>query len=187
MRIMLNRDEDMSSSGQRNPMQCKWKIGTDANGIIQCFDADIYCNAGYSLDMSGAVMDRACTHIDNCYNIPHAWIRGWVCKTNTVSNTAFRGFGGPQAMYLAESYMSVIAERLNMDIDELRLKNLYKQGDLTPFLQPIDVDFHIPTMLEQLSANADYENRKKEVRLFNSRNRYKKRGICMIPTKFGLR
>ncbi|KAI1463005.1 xanthine dehydrogenase [Daldinia caldariorum] len=186
MRIMLNRDEDMSTSGQRNPMQCKWKIGTDANGIIQCFDADIYCNAGYSLDMSGAVMDRACTHIDNCYNIPHAWIRGWVCKTNTVSNTAFRGFGGPQAMYFAESYMSVIAERLNMDIDELRLKNLYKQGDLTPFLQTIDVDFHIPTMLEQLSANADYENRKREVRTFNSSNRYKKRGICMIPTKFGL-
>ncbi|OTB10006.1 hypothetical protein K445DRAFT_323399 [Daldinia sp. EC12] len=186
MRIMLNRDEDMSTSGQRNPMQCRWKVGTDANGIIQCFDADIYCNAGYSLDMSGAVMDRACTHIDNCYNIPHAWIRGWVCKTNTVSNTAFRGFGGPQAMYFAESYMSVIAERLNMDIDELRLKNLYRQGDLTPFLQTIDVDFHIPTMLEQLSANADYENRKREVRLFNSGNRYKKRGICMIPTKFGL-
>ncbi|KAK6953825.1 hypothetical protein Daesc_003787 [Daldinia eschscholtzii] len=162
MRIMLNRDEDMSTSGQRNPMQCRWKVGTDANGIIQCFDADIYCNAGYSLDMSGAVMDRACTHIDNCYNIPHAWIRGWVCKTNTVSNTAFRGFGGPQAMYFAESYMSVIAERLNMDIDELRLKNLYRQGDLTPFLQTIDVDFHIPTMLEQLSANADYENRKRE-------------------------
>ncbi|KAI0134904.1 xanthine dehydrogenase [Daldinia grandis] len=186
MRIMLNRDEDMSSSGQRNPMQCKWKVGTDANGIIQCFDADIYGNAGYSLDMSGAVMDRACTHIDNCYNMPHAWIRGWVCKTNTVSNTAFRGFGGPQAMYLAESYMSVIAERLNLDIDELRLKNLYKQGDLTPFLQPIDVDFHIPTMLEQLRANADYGRRKKEVQLFNSRNRYRKRGICMIPTKFGL-
>ncbi|OTB01068.1 hypothetical protein M426DRAFT_323722 [Hypoxylon sp. CI-4A] len=186
MRLMLSRDEDIATSGQRHPMQCRWKIGTDSNGVIQCFDADIYNNGGYSLDMSGAVMDRACTHIENCYNIPHAWIRGWVCKTNTVSNTAFRGFGGPQAMYFTESYMSVIAESLNIDIDELRVRNLYKQGDLTPFLQTIDEDFHIPTMLEQLSINADYENRKREVKLFNLTNRYKKRGICKIPTKFGL-
>ncbi|KAI1765417.1 xanthine dehydrogenase [Hypoxylon sp. FL1150] len=186
MRLMLNRDEDMVTSGQRHPMQVKWKIGTDANGIIQCLDADLYDNAGYSLDMSGAVMDRACTHIDNCYNIPHAWIRGWVCKTNTVSNTAFRGFGGPQAMYITESFMSVIAEKLEIDIDELRVRNLYKEGDLTPFLQRIDVDFHIPTMLKQLSVNADYENRKKAVKLFNLKSRYRKRGICKIPTKFGL-
>ncbi|KAI0173247.1 xanthine dehydrogenase [Hypoxylon sp. FL1284] len=186
MRLMLNRDEDIAHSGQRHPMQVKWKIGTNAKGMIQCLDADLYDNAGYSLDMSGAVMDRACTHIDNCYNIPHAWIRGWVCKTNTVSNTAFRGFGGPQAMYITESFMSAIAERLEIDIDELRARNLYKEGDLTPFLQPIDIDFHIPTMLEQLSVNADYDNRKREVKLFNSKNRYRKRGICKIPTKFGL-
>ena len=184
---MLNRDEDIATSGQRHPMQCKWKIGTDANGVIQCLEVDIYNNAGYSLDMSGAVMDRACTHIDNCYHIPHAWIRGWLCKTNTVSNTAFRGFGGPQAMYFTESFMSAISERLGIDIDELRARNLYKQGELTPFLQPIDIDFHIPTMLEQLSANADYEHRKQEVRIYNSKNRYRKRGICKIPTKFGLR
>ncbi|XXG95136.1 hypothetical protein Hte_001396 [Hypoxylon texense] len=186
MRLMLNRDEDIVTSGQRHPMQVRWKIGTDPNGIIQCLDADLYDNAGYSLDMSGAVMDRACTHIDNCYNIPHAWIRGWVCKTNTVSNTAFRGFGGPQAMYITESFMSVIAEKLEIDIDDLRHRNLYQEGDLTPFLQRIDVDFHIPTMLEQLSINADYENRKKEVKQFNSTNSYRKRGICKIPTKFGL-
>ncbi|OTA63259.1 xanthine dehydrogenase [Hypoxylon sp. EC38] len=186
MRMMLSRDEDIATSGQRHPMQCKWRIGTDANGIIQCLEADVYNNAGYSMDMSGAVMDRACTHLDNCYNIPHAWIRGFVCKTNTVSNTAFRGFGGPQAMYFTESFMSAIAERLNIDVDELRIRNLYKQGDLTPFLQSIDVDFHIPIMLEQLGANAGYEKRKREVRLFNSKNPYKKRGICKIPTKFGL-
>ncbi|KAI2619139.1 xanthine dehydrogenase [Hypoxylon sp. NC1633] len=186
VRMMLSRDEDIATSGQRHPMQCKWKVGTDANGIIQCLDADIYNNAGYSLDMSGAVMDRACTHIDNCYNIHHAWIRGWVCKTNTVPNTAFRGFGGPQAMYFTESFMSIIAERLNIEIDELRFRNLYKQGDLTPFLQAIDADFHIPAMLEQISASADYERRKNEIQVFNSKNRFKKRGMCKIPTKFGL-
>ncbi|KAI0012440.1 xanthine dehydrogenase [Xylariaceae sp. FL0662B] len=186
LRMMLNRDEDIATSGQRHPMQCRWKIGTNAEGIIQCLDADLYNNAGYSLDMSGAVMDRACTHIDNCYNIPHAWIRGWVCKTNTVSNTAFRGFGGPQAMYFSESIMSAIAEGLKIDVDELRARNLYKEGDLTPFLQKIDNDFHVPIMLDQLSASADYESRMRAVKLFNSKNRYRKRGICKIPTKFGL-
>ncbi|KAI5861553.1 xanthine dehydrogenase [Durotheca rogersii] len=186
MRMMLTRDEDMATSGQRHPMQCRWKVGTNELGVIQCLDADVYNNAGYSIDMSGAVMDRACTHLDNCYNIPHAWIRGWVCKTNTVTNTAFRGFGGPQAMYFAESYMCAIAEALTIDVDELRRRNLYREGDLTPFLQPIDVDFHIPTMLEQLSASADYEARKKAVEAFNEKNSFRKRGICMVPTKFGL-
>ncbi|KAH7176983.1 molybdopterin binding aldehyde oxidase/xanthine dehydrogenase [Dactylonectria macrodidyma] len=186
VRMMLPRDVDIAVSGQRHPMKCEWKVGTDAEGRIICLDADLYDNAGWSLDMSGAVMDRACTHIDNCYHIPHAWIRGHVCKTNTVSNTAFRGFGGPQGMYFAESFMSAISEGLNIDIDELRLRNLYKVGQVTPFLQDITDDFHIGTMLEQLSANADYEARKAAVATFNAANRYKKRGICMIPSKFGL-
>ncbi|KAH8880926.1 xanthine dehydrogenase [Thozetella sp. PMI_491] len=186
IRIMLNRDEDMATSGQRHPMKCKWKVGTDAEGRIICLDADVYNNAGYSLDMSGAVMDRACTHIDNCYHIPHAWIRGWVCKTNTVTNTAFRGFGGPQGMYFTESYMNAIAEGLNINIDELRLRNLYKVGQFTPFLQEITSDFHIETMLEQLTTTSNYEQRKAAIKDFNIRNQYKKRGICKIPTKFGL-
>ncbi|KAH6876837.1 xanthine dehydrogenase, partial [Thelonectria olida] len=116
--------------------------------------------------------------------IPNAWIRGWVCKTNTVTNTAFRGFGGPQGMYFTESFMNAIAEGLNIDIDELRLRNLYKVGQLTPFLQEITDDFHIETMLEQLTANADYENRKAAVAAFNLENRFKKRGICKNPTNF---
>ncbi|KAI1340311.1 xanthine dehydrogenase [Xylariaceae sp. FL0016] len=186
VRIMLSREDDIATSGQRHPMQCRWKVGTDANGMIQCLDSDIYNNAGYSLDMSGAVMDRACTHIDNCYNIPHAWIRGWLCKTNTVTNTAFRGFGGPQAMYFTESFMSTIADGLKMDVDELRRRNMYREGDITPFLQQIDVDFHVPMMLEQLGAKADYENRKQAIKTFNTKNQFKKRGICKVPTKFGL-
>lgn len=186
VRIMLNRDDDIATSGQRHPMQCRWKVGTDAQGKLMCLDVDIYNNGGYSLDMSGAVMDRACTHIDNCYNIPHAWIRGWCCRTNTVTNTAFRGFGGPQAMYFSESIMSAISEGLKMDIDELRVRNLYNVGDRTPFLQEITEDFHIPTMLEQLAVTAEYEKRKKAVKEFNAANRYKKHGICMVPTKFGL-
>ncbi|KAF2836185.1 hypothetical protein M501DRAFT_996895 [Patellaria atrata CBS 101060] len=186
VRIMLNRDEDMATSGQRHPVQARWKVGVSNDGKLLALDADVYDNAGFSQDMSGAVMDRCCTHIDNCYEIPNVHIRGHVCRTNTHSNTAFRGFGGPQAMYITETFMSAIAEGLNMDIDELRTKNLYKEGDRTPFLQEIDEDWHIPTMLSQLRASTNYDARKAAISKFNKTNKWKKRGICMIPTKFGL-
>ncbi|KAK2743120.1 hypothetical protein FQN55_007571 [Onygenales sp. PD_40] len=186
MRAMLNRDEDMMTSGQRNPITCKWKVGVMNDGKLVALDADCYANAGFSLDMSGAVMDRCCTHLDNCYKFPNAHIRGWVCKTNTVTNTAFRGFGGPQAMYIAESYMYAIAEGLNIPVDELRWKNLYEQGQRTPFHQVIDEDWHVPMLLEQVRKEAKYDERKAEIAKFNLQNKYKKRGICLVPTKFGL-
>ena len=186
MRCMLNRDEDMMTTGQRHPIQARWKVGVTEDGIIQALQADVYNNAGYSQDMSGAVMDRCCTHLDNCYEIPNVHIRGFVCKTNTHSNTAFRGFGGPQAMYITECFMSAIAEGLDIPIDELRVKNLYKQGNSTPFLQQIDKDWHIPQMLQELRETAQYDQRKREIEAFNAKNKWKKRGICLIPTKFGL-
>ncbi|RKK81829.1 Xanthine dehydrogenase [Fusarium oxysporum] len=186
VRMMLNRDEDITFSGQRHPFQSKWKVGVDEKGKVQVLDIDIYNNAGASLDMSGAVMDRACTHVDNCYHIPNAWIRGHVCKTNTVSNTAFRGFGGPQGMYITETIMFKIAESLNMDVDDLRMRNLYEVGQRTPFLQEITDDFHVPTMMEQLSSSSEFEKRKSAIKQFNVKNRFKKRGISRIPTKFGL-
>lgn len=186
MRSMLNRDEDMMTSGQRHPVQSRWKIGTTHDGKLLALDIDVYNNAGYSQDMSGAVMDRCCTHLDNCYNIPDVWVRGHVCRTNTHSNTAFRGFGGPQAMYIAESYMYAVAEGLNMDVDVLRRKNLYSQGDRTPFLQEIDEDWHIPTMLNQLSKKIGYDARKDRIINFNAGHQWRKRGISMVPCKFGI-
>ncbi|KAL5358559.1 Molybdopterin-binding domain of aldehyde dehydrogenase-domain-containing protein [Aspergillus floccosus] len=186
MRAMLNRDEDMMTSGQRHPIQCRWKVGVMNDGTLVALDADCYNNAGYSLDMSSAVMDRCCTHLDNCYHIPNVYIRAWVCKTNTHSNTAFRGFGGPQAMFIAESYMNAIAEGLNIPIDELRRRNLYKEGQLTPFLQRIDEDWHVPLLLEQVREEAKYDERRKAIQEFNAQHRWRKRGICLIPTKFGI-
>lgn len=186
MRCMLNRDEDMMTSGQRHPVQARWKVGTTADGMLIALEADVYDNAGYSQDMSGAVMDRCCTHLENCYEIPHVLIRGHVCKTNTHSNTAFRGFGGPQAMFITETYMTAIAEGLGIPIDELRWKNLYKQGDITPFLQKIDEDWHVPLLLEQARKEANYNERKTSIETFNAEHKWRKRGISMIPTKFGL-
>jgi xanthine dehydrogenase/oxidase len=186
MRLMLNRDEDMLLSGQRHPVQARWKVGVSCEGKLIALDADVYDNAGFSQDMSGAVMDRCITHFDNVYECPNVFLRGHVCRTNIHSNTAYRGFGAPQGMYFAETIMYNIAEGLAMDVDELRLKNLYKVGEHTPFLQKIDEDWHIPLLLEQLGRSSEYEKRKAAVAEFNSKNRWKKRGICLIPTKFGL-
>lgn len=186
MRAMLNRDEDMMTSGQRHPIQCRWKIGVMNDGTLVALDADCYNNAGFSTDMSGAVMDRCLTHMENCYHIPHVHLRGWVCRTNTHSNTAFRGFGGPQSMFIAESYMNAVAEGLNMSVDELRLRNLYKEGELTPFLQRIDEDWHIPLLLQQVREEVQYDERRQAIARFNKAHRWRKRGICMIPTKFGI-
>ncbi|PQE20593.1 xanthine dehydrogenase protein [Rutstroemia sp. NJR-2017a BBW] len=186
MRCMLNRDEDMMTTGQRHPHQARWKVGTTSDGKLIALEADVYNNAGFSLDMSTAVMGRCLTHFDNCYEIPHVLLRGHVCRTNTHSNTAFRGFGGPQAMFFTETYMTAISEGLSIPIDDLRLRNLYKEGDRTPFLQKIDSDWHIPLLLTQIKEEANYEARKAAVDEFNRKHKYRKRGISLIPTKFGL-
>ncbi|KAL4749345.1 hypothetical protein BDW72DRAFT_194975 [Aspergillus terricola var. indicus] len=186
VRIMLNRDEDMMTSGQRHPTQCRWKVGFSREGKLLVLDADAYNNAGYSVDMSAAVMDRCLTHIDNCYYIPNVWLRGWVCKTNTHSNTAFRGFGAPQAMYIAESIISAVAEKVGISVDEIRRRNLYQVGQRTPFNQVLDEDWHVPLLLEQVREEAGYDSRKKEIERFNSEHRWRKRGIALIPTKFGI-
>lgn len=173
------------TTGQRNPFQVHWKVGVSKDGMLQVLDADVYNNAGYSKDLSAAVMDRALTHMDNCYWIPHVHLRAHVCKTNTHSNTAFRGFGAPQGMYISESIMSAAADNLGISIDDLREKNLYKEGQLTPFLQRLE-DWHVPQILKQIREESDYDRRVKEVEEFNSTHKWKKRGICCIPTKFGL-
>lgn len=121
VRCMLNRDEDILTSGQRHPFLAHWKVGVNNDGKLIALDADVFCNAGWSQDLSGAVCDRALSHIDNCYKIPNVDVRGRLCKTNTVSNTAFRGFGGPQGMFIAESYMEEISDRLGIPIEKLRV------------------------------------------------------------------
>lgn len=185
VRCMLNRDEDMVFSGQRHPFLSKWKIGVNKDGKLQALDIDIFNNAGWSFDLSAAVCERSMTHVDNCYKIPNVHIRGRLCKTNTMSNTAFRGFGGPQGLFFAESYMSEIADRLGMPVEELRQINFYKAGEETHFNQALQ-DWHVPLMYQQVQEESDYANRRKAVTEFNSANKWRKRGLAIIPTKFGI-
>ncbi|KAG9618472.1 xanthine dehydrogenase, partial [Aureobasidium melanogenum] len=162
VRCMLNRDEDILTSGQRHPFLARWKVAVNKDGKFQALDADVFNNGGWSQDLSGAVVDRALSHVDNVYKIPNVFVRGRVAKTNTVSNTAFRGFGGPQGMFITETFMSEIADKLGMDVDHLREINMYQPGDKTHFLQELK-DYYVPLMYKQVKEESNYEERKKEV------------------------
>ncbi|EME87852.1 uncharacterized protein MYCFIDRAFT_48128 [Pseudocercospora fijiensis CIRAD86] len=185
VRAMLNRDEDIMTSGQRHPFLGHWKVAVNKDGKLQALDADVYNNGGWSQDLSAAVVDRALSHVDGCYNIPNVSVRGRICKTNTVSNTAFRGFGGPQGMFICESFMEEVADHLGMPVEKLREVNMYKSGEQTHFRQELK-DWYVPLMWKQVQEESAWERRKQEVAEFNAKSKWKKRGLSIIPTKFGI-
>ncbi|RPA93268.1 xanthine dehydrogenase [Choiromyces venosus 120613-1] len=172
IRCMLNLDEDMMTSGQRNPFQAHWKVGVSKDGMLQVLDADVDNNARFSRSQS-------------CYWTPHVHRRGHVCKTNTHFNTAFRGFGAPQGQYIAECIMTAINDHFNTSVGKLPWKNLCKEGQLTPFPQPLE-DWHVPQIITQLKAESGYDSRVQQVEELSLTHKWKKRGISLIPTKFGL-
>lgn len=186
VRCMLTRDEDMVTSGQRHPFLARWKVGVNGDGRLQALQVDLFGNGGWSWDLSAAVCERAMTHCDNCYFIPHVAVRGRICRTNTMSNTAFRGFGGPQGLFVAESYMSEVADRLGLPVEELRARNMYAVGELTPFNQALTTDWHVPLMYGRLRAETGYDERVAAAARFNAGHRWRKRGLALIPTKFGI-
>ncbi|KAJ3223049.1 hypothetical protein HK099_001576 [Clydaea vesicula] len=132
-----------------------------------------------------AVLERAMTHIDNAYDIPHVRISGFMCKTNLPTNTAFRGFGGPQGMMISEGVITHVAESLKKPVEEIRELNFYQVNDLTQYNQKL-TDFHIERVWHELMATSDFYRRLDSVKEFNLKNKFKKRGISAIPTKFGL-
>ncbi|EFW21523.1 hypothetical protein D8B26_001705 [Coccidioides posadasii str. Silveira] len=185
VRCMLNRDEDMITTGQRHPFLCHWKVGVTKEGKLLALDADVYANVGYSRDLSTAVVERALSHIDGVYNISNVHVRGYLCRTNTMSNTAFRGFGGPQGMFFAESFISEIADHLDIPAEEIRQINMYKPNEKTHFNQELR-DWHVPLMYQQVLDESDYAARRKTVTEYNKAHKWSKRGLAIIPTKFGI-
>jgi xanthine dehydrogenase/oxidase len=185
VRCMLNRDEDIVTSGQRHAFLSRWKVAVNNDGKIQALDADVYANGGWTQDLSAAVVDRALSHSDGCYLIPNIHVRGRIAKTNTVSNTAFRGFGGPQGLFIAESYMSEIADHLDIPVERLREINFYKPGELTHFNQALE-DWYVPLMYKQVQEESEYARRRGEVEEFNKAHKWNKRGLAIVPTKFGI-
>ncbi|CAG8518867.1 9601_t:CDS:10 [Paraglomus occultum] len=185
IRCMLNRGEDFMISGQRHPFLGIWKIGLTKEGKFLALDLQLFNNAGWSADLSAAVLERAMTHSDNCYYIPNVRTTGKMCRSNTVSNTAFRGFGGPQGMMVTENIVSEVADRMGMSAETIRELNFYKEGQKTHFNQPL-TDWHLPEIYHQVKESSDYNKRKQQINDYNASHRWRKRGLALIPTKFGL-
>ncbi|KAF4083783.1 hypothetical protein AMELA_G00121330 [Ameiurus melas] len=185
VRCMLDRNEDMLVTGGRHPFFGHYKVGFKKNGKVMALDVTYFSNAGNSMDLSLSIMERALFHMDNCYNIPHIRGTGYICKTNLPSNTAFRGFGGPQGMMVAESWISDVALYCGLPPEQVRMMNLYKQGDYTPFKQCLD-QFTIHRCWEECMTISDFHQWKTKVEQYNKQNRWTKRGLSIIPTKFGI-
>lgn len=187
VRIIPSRYDDMAQAGQRHPFLSKWKVALDKNYRFTALDVNLYANAGYSMDLTKGVMDRAVLHADNCYDFQNCHIKCWPCKTNIASNTAFRGFGGPQGMFAAESIIFTVAEKLGIDYDELRRINYYNpETGVTPYQQKVGIDFSVPLMAEKNLKAFGYEKARKEVDEFNAKSKWIKRGLAHVPTKFGV-
>merc|ERR1719265_1525796 len=150
-------------------------------------DVQLYCNGGFSLDLSQPIVNRGMFHITNACRIPSVRVRGRICRTNIPSNTAFRGFGGPQGMFIAESMFERAARELRVSREELLFRNMYSPGDRTFFHHQITPqDVPLRRMWEQLMAQSEFEGRRAAIVEFNQGNRYRKRGLAAVPTMFGI-
>ncbi|XP_055613911.1 xanthine dehydrogenase [Uranotaenia lowii] len=185
VRCMLDRDEDMAISGTRHPFYFTYKVGVSKEGQLLAADFKAYNNAGYSMDLSFSVLERSMFHIQNAYKIPNLRVRGWVCKTNLPSNTAFRGFGGPQGMLAAETMMHHVARALGRDYVKLAELNMYNEGDKTHYNEVIE-NCNVRKCWTEVIKSSDFENRRVEVEQFNAEHRWRKRGISVVPTMFGI-
>jgi xanthine dehydrogenase large subunit len=185
-KLRLDRDDDMIMTGKRHDFRADYTVGFDDAGRIDAFDVCLASRCGYSADLSGAINDRAMFHADNAYYLPAANIVTKRMKTNTVSNTAFRGFGGPQGMIAVERAIDDIAWSLGVDPLDVRKRNLYgERGDMTPYGMQV-TDNILPELIDALEVSSDYRARRAAVAQFNAGSAILKRGIALTPIKFGI-
>jgi len=191
--LPLHRDVDMSTSGGRHPFYAKYMAAATPAGAdgtppkLAALDVQMFSNGGAMLDLSGPVLDRALLHVDNVYVWPSFRARGIVCKTHTPPNTAFRGFGGPQGMMITEEVMDHLAAVTGVDGNALRLANMYPDGYKTPFGQVLEKsEWRVPRAWLELSADAKVAEREAAVEAFNREHKWRKRGMAMLPTKYGI-
>ena len=187
VKIRLCRDDDMIMTGKRHNFEVDYKVGFDSQGIINGVKMQLASQCGNVADLSTSILDRALFHADNCYNLRNAILRGLPCKTNTVSNTAFRGFGGPQGMIVIEHIIDEISRNLKLDSLEVRRRNLYgkDKDNVTPYHQVVE-DNIVPEILDELERSSEYRQRRIEVDEFNAKNEFFKKGLAISPVKFGI-
>ncbi|MFM8609441.1 MAG: xanthine dehydrogenase molybdopterin binding subunit, partial [Burkholderiaceae bacterium] len=193
VKLRVNRDDDIMITGKRHDFRIDYDVGFDDTGRILGADIALMSRCGYSIDYSGPVNDRACLHIDNCYHIPALKLISHRCKTHTQSATAFRGFGGPQGMFGIETVIDEIARKLGKDPLEVRKRNLYQDPAVsgntdtmtTQYNQRIE-DWVGDKVIDQVEAQARYAERRAAVQAFNAKSKTRKRGLALVPLKFGI-
>ncbi|EAX94939.1 aldehyde oxidase and xanthine dehydrogenase, putative [Trichomonas vaginalis G3] len=185
VRLSLDRQIDMATIGQRHPCETKYKVGFNNDGTIQAVELDIFFDCGWSLDLSIAVTDRALFHSDSSYYIPNLRTRSHLCKTNTITGTAFRGFGGPQGMISMETVVEHVARELKMPVEAVRWKNLYQEGQMTHFHVPLK-NCNVERCWKEVDQKFNLKKMREECDKFNAEHKYRKRGVAMTPLKFGI-
>ena len=185
VRWAIDREEDMKITGGRHPYRAEWRVSFDHNGSIHALDVRLYSNGGCSESVTSDAMTRSLMHITNAYKIPSVRVRGFLCKTNIVSNTAFRGFGAPQAMLVVDTVLEAIAQHLSISVDVLRERHLMQPNSVTHYGQQVE-HCKLPFMWKELVVLADYANRKASIEAFNAASRWVKRGISILPTMYGI-
>jgi xanthine dehydrogenase molybdopterin binding subunit/xanthine dehydrogenase small subunit len=190
VRIKLSRALDMQLTGKRHPFLARYRVGFDAHGMLHAMQVELFADGGWSCDLSPPVLMRAMVHVDNAYHCPHVAITGRIGKTHLASNTAFRGFGGPQGMVVGEEILDRVARHLGLAPEVVRERNFYRAGatperNTTPYGQPV-VDNHLPDLWAQLRRDSDFALRRAQVDAFNAENATRKRGLAITPVKFGI-
>ena len=187
VKLRLDRDDDIIGTGKRHDFLYEYRVGFDGAGRIEALDLMLASRCGISADLSAAVNDRAVFHCDNAYFLPNVRITSHRCRTNTVSNTAFRGFGGPQGMFAAEGVIAAIARRLGLDALDVRKRNLYGAAprNVTPYGMAV-ADNVLPELIDELESSSDYRARRSAIAAFNRGNAAFKKGLALTPVKFGI-
>jgi xanthine dehydrogenase molybdopterin binding subunit/xanthine dehydrogenase small subunit len=188
VRVRFNRDQDMALLGHRHPFLARFDAGFDLEGRFQAARIHVWSNGGWALDLSQAVTDRALFHLDNSYYIPAVEFRGQVARTNLSSNTAFRGFGGPQGMLIIEEILDRAARQLGLPPETIRERNLYRgrgQTNTTHYGQELG-DNRLQTIWRDLKDSSAFDTRRLEISQWNARHPHRKRGLAMTPMKFGI-
>jgi xanthine dehydrogenase large subunit len=184
--LRLTRAQDMTISGKRHGFHAQWRVGFDADGHFQALDATLTSDGGWSLDLSEPVLARALCHIDNAYWIPDVRANGRISKTHKTSQTAFRGFGGPQGMLVIEDILGRCAPLLGIDAEELRRRNLYRAGHTTPYGQEVRHPERLALAWQQVLDTSDFAERTAAIASYNAGSQHSKRGLAITPVKFGI-
>jgi xanthine dehydrogenase large subunit len=186
VRVRLTRAQDITMTGKRHGFHTRWRVGFDADGRLQALDATLTSDGGWSLDLSEPVLARALCHVDNAYWIPHVRLHGRVARTHKTSQTAFRGFGGPQGMLVIEDILGRCAPLLGVDPLDLRRRNFYAEGQSTPYGQVVRHPERAGRVWDEVLATGRVEERRREIDAFNAAHQHTKRGLAVTPVKFGI-